>query len=162
MREIRLYGSEGGGAEANRLSLPLSSGTLCVPCRRALGPGRRGASKTAFPRGAWERGSPVGRWRSARSLENPRHGIDERMPRAVGLAAPHPVSGIVPPTVAVRGRASRRPARGLSPARGGHRNLRHDRPSALVSGGGRPYHRGTTPAGRGGSSINPSPHGEDP
>jgi hypothetical protein len=24
MREIRLYGSEGGGAEANRLSLPLS------------------------------------------------------------------------------------------------------------------------------------------
>jgi hypothetical protein len=30
MREIRLYGSEGGGAEANRLSLPLSSATLRV------------------------------------------------------------------------------------------------------------------------------------
>ena len=53
------------------LRVGMPSGTLCVPCRRALGPGRRGASKTAFPRGAWERGSPVGRWRSARSLVIP-------------------------------------------------------------------------------------------
>ncbi len=30
MREIRLHGSEGGGAELNRLSLPLSSSTLRV------------------------------------------------------------------------------------------------------------------------------------
>jgi hypothetical protein len=39
MREIRLYGSEGGGAEANRLSLPLSSSTLRVASpRRAATP----------------------------------------------------------------------------------------------------------------------------
>jgi len=37
MREIRLYGSEGGGAEANRLSLPLSSSTLRVFPGRTLG-----------------------------------------------------------------------------------------------------------------------------
>ena len=37
MREIRLYGSEGGGAEANRLSLPLSSGTLRVLRGRPAG-----------------------------------------------------------------------------------------------------------------------------
>ena len=48
MREIRLYGSEGGGAETNRLSLPLSSWTLPRPYS-AEGR-RRGASKSAFPR----------------------------------------------------------------------------------------------------------------
>ncbi len=40
MREIRSYGSEGGGAEANRLSLPLSSGTLPRPLPIGLA-GRR-------------------------------------------------------------------------------------------------------------------------
>lgn len=33
MREIRTYGSEGGGAEANRLFLPLSRGKLLTPAR---------------------------------------------------------------------------------------------------------------------------------
>ena len=40
------------------------------PLRQPRRPGRRGASKTAFPRGAWERDGAAGRWRSARSLDS--------------------------------------------------------------------------------------------
>jgi REP element-mobilizing transposase RayT len=40
VREIRLHGSEGGGAEPNRLSLPLSSSTLRVVFRRGATMGR--------------------------------------------------------------------------------------------------------------------------
>ena len=61
MREIRPYGSEGGGAEANRLSLPLSSSTLRVAKAHDHEGGDgpvgsrwrgRGAARTAFPRGS--------------------------------------------------------------------------------------------------------------
>ena len=43
------------------------------PLRLPRRPGRRGASKTAFPRGAWERDGAAGRWRSARSLLSSGH-----------------------------------------------------------------------------------------
>ena len=39
MREIRLHGSEGGGTELNRSSLPLSPGTLGLLLFRELIPG---------------------------------------------------------------------------------------------------------------------------
>jgi len=36
MREIRLYGSEGGGTETNRSSLPLSGLVVGLKCRVVL------------------------------------------------------------------------------------------------------------------------------
>ena len=55
MREIRLYGSEGGGTEANRSFLPLSSATLRVGRAAVATPSGRRASRTEFLRRAWER-----------------------------------------------------------------------------------------------------------
>ena len=54
MREIRPSGSEGGGAETNRLSLPLSSRTLRVPMRggaeQGVGGGKALAERKASKR----------------------------------------------------------------------------------------------------------------